>query len=142
MRQDFKDRLRTESNWKFVIAALFILGWLGTLIFAPRGKEFHLTSEKEVKVAMQICQNSTEWVEANRSRLKIDEAKLSHIRVNGEIPRLKHVKTPKVVFIASGFDAPNMLNEIFCEVMNPATKHKLYFNYGSRTWTDKIRFRR
>lgn len=142
MRQDFKDRLRTESNWKFVIAAIFVLGFIGTLVFSPRGKEFHLTSEEEIKVAFQICENSREWVENNRSRLKIDEAKLSHIRVNGKIPKFKYVKTPQVIFIASGFDAPNMTNDIFCEVIHPATKKRYYFDYTNRIWKDKVRFRR
>lgn len=142
MRADLKDKFRTESNWKFIIAAVFVLGWIGTLIFAPRGKDFHITSEREVRVAMQICQNSAEWVEANRSRLKIDQSRLGHIKVNGEIPKFKHVKKPQVVFIASGFDSPNMMNEIFCEITNPATKQRIYFNYGNKTWTDKVRFRR
>jgi len=142
MRADLKDKFRTESNWKFIIAALFVLGWLGTLIFSPRGKDFNITSEREVKIAMQICQNSQQWAQANRSRLKIGDSKLDHIKVNGEIPKFEYVKKPQVIFIASGFDAPNMMNDIFCEVTNPATKQKIYFNYGNRAWTDKVRFRR
>ena len=119
-----------------------VLGLIGTLIFAPRGKEFNITAEKEIKIAMQVCEASREWVEANRSRLKIDESKLGHIKINGRIPKFKYTKTPKVLFIASGFNAPNMLNNIFCEITHAATKQKYYFDYENRIWKDKVRFRR
>ena len=143
MRQDLKDRLRTDSNFKFVAAAIVILGLLFLLIFSPRGKDFYLTSDKEVRIGMQICQNSTNWVITNRHRLKLgQDSKLDHIKVNGEIPEFEHLKTPQVIFIASGFDAPNMTNDIFCEIIHPATKEKYYFDYSKRAWTNKVRFRR
>ena len=142
MKAHLKDKFRTESNFKFVAAAIVVLGLIGMLIFAPRGKEFQLTAEREIKVAMEVCRASTEWVLANRRRLKIDAAELTHIKVNGQVPKFKYTKTPKVVYIASGFDAPNMLNNIFCEVTHAATKQKYYFDYENRVWRDKIRFRR
>lgn len=143
MRNDLKDKLRTESNFKFVAAAAIVLGLIFMLVFSPRGKKYYMAAEEDVKVAMQICQNSTEWVKANKSRLKMgSQSKLDHIKVDGEIPKLKHAKTPQVIFIASGFNAPNMTNHIFCEIIHPATKKKYFFNYDDRSWSDKARMRR
>ena len=143
MRADLKDKFRTESKLKFVIAAVLVLGIIATLIFAPRGKEFNMTSEQEVKTAMQICENSRTWVKTNRSKLKLGkQSKLGHITVNNEIPDLKYVKTPQVIFVSSGFNSPNMTNDMFCEVVNPATKKKLYYDYEKKEWRNKIRFRR
>lgn len=142
MRQDLKDKFKSENKLKFVAAAAIIIGLISTVILNPRGDKFYMESEKEMKIAMQICQESTEWVNANRQKLKIDAAKLDHIKVNGKIPKLEHVKTPKVIFISSGFVSPNMLNDLFCEITHPATKKTFYYNYEDRTWSNKLRFRR
>ncbi|MFK7839179.1 MAG: hypothetical protein AB8B83_02515 [Bdellovibrionales bacterium] len=143
MRADLKDKLRTESNLKFIVAALFVIIGIGVMIFEPRGKEFQMTSAKEVKIAMQICQNAKGWVEANRSKLKLGSAsRLDHILVNGQKPNMEYVKTPQVIFISSGFNSPNMTNNMFCEVINPATNEKIYFDFEKRVWRDNVRFRR
>jgi len=143
MRHDFKDRLRTESNFKFIAAACLVLGFIGVIIFTPRGKDFNARSQEEVKIAMQICQASKSWVQANRSHLKLGNAsKLDNIPINGNIPEFKYTKTPQVIFISSGFNSPNMTNNMFCEVINPMTKQKLYYDYEKGIWRNKIRFRR
>jgi len=143
MRNDLKDKLRTESNFKFVLAACLVLGLIGTLIFAPHGKDFYLEAEEDVKTMMQICQNSAAWAKANRSKLKLGkQSRLTNIKVNGEIPTLKHAKTPEVIFLASGYETPNSVNDIACEITNPATKKKFYYIYDDQRWTDRVRFRR
>ena len=142
MRQDLAARFRTESKIKYVVAALIVIGLIAAIFVKPRGAEFNKAVERELQLARAICINAENWVFSNIEKLKLNEAILDHIPVNGRKVELKEVKYPQIIFLIGGFRSPNMPLDLSCEIKDPRGGQKYYYNYEKKLWTDKVRFRR
>ena len=111
--------------------------------------DYHQQVEKEKKLAVAICENSANWVFADPNRLKHGKSGLENVRVNGKLVKLEHVKYPKVLFLDSGIRNITLdgrgatTNDIFCFFKDPRSSSSgYYYNYETRQWVDKARFRR
>ena len=140
----FLDRLRTEPKSKIIIAAIIILGLLYVLLYNPYDKDYLEAVEKEIPLAQALCESSVDWVLNNSDSLKLDNNTLDHIRVDGELVKLKHIKYPKAILLHDGFLHPGAQVEFFCTFREPRAygEQSYFYDYRRRIWVDKTIARR
>ena len=144
--EDIREWFREQPNSRLVVAALIIIGIVYVIFGYGHGPEYHEQVNRELEQAIQICENSREWVLSNPNRLKLGKAVLNHVKVNGRTTQFEHVKYPQVLFLDSGFrniDGSKTAQDIFCAFKDPRdSSAKFYYNYKTRQWVDKVRFHR
>jgi hypothetical protein len=135
--------LRYQSKTR-VIAGLLIVGvTLYFVIGNPRGAKYNIAVEQEIKLARKICENGADWVLENLSDMKLGEATLDHIQVDGKAPELKHLRYPEVLFFDTGFRHSGQQAEINCTFSDPRSfSTHYYYDIRHRIWVDKARTRR
>lgn len=144
---DFKRWLKSESKFKLLIAGALIIGVLFIAFFNPRDADYLKAVAEEIEIAKQICMNSSSTVLNNMERLKLDNNKLDDIPVNGEIPNLKYVRTPKVIFMHNGYARAGSKKELYCTFPDPRGSNEFgsgtyFYDYEDRMWVGKTRTRR
>lgn len=130
-----------------IIAGFIVLSVVYAILFNPRGREYSREVDEEIKIAMRICENSQDYVMNNRERLKLSNNKLDDIPVEGVIPRLRHVRTPEVILLHSGYRHANARQAFFCTFNDPRGKAAdsssgYYYDYTQRAWVDTALNRR
>ena len=140
-----KDWYDDQPKSRIFMAALIIVG-IGYVIFGfGYGKDYHDQVNRELELARMICETSEEYVQSNPDRLKMGKADLKNLTYDGERIKLKYVKYPKVVFMESGFSNLNKrktARDVYCFYTDPRdSTANNYYNYETKTWQNKIRFR-
>ncbi len=136
--------IQEQSNFKLGVAAIVIIGILYAAVYNPYDEDYLIEVEDELKLARLICENSVDWVLANKERLKLDNNVLEHIKVQDKKIELEHVKYPRAVLLHDGFGHPNAQVEFYCTFEDPRgnTGKSFYFDYRQRLWIDKTISRR
>ena len=145
-----KQWFKEQSNGKLIFAGLIILGVAYVVFGFGYDAEYHKEVEEEKKWAQLICENSLRWVLADRERLKLGKSDLRNVRIDGRKVELKHIEYPEVLFLDSGISKISArgrrggatAEDLFCTFKDPRGNGEYFYNYETRTWVDKVRFRR
>lgn len=138
-KDDIRQWLKSQPRFKLGVAALIIVV-LPVFIFSrPQGSDFRRHATQEIEIARKICIVSYDHVMANPDRLKMDNNVLNDIPVDGEIPRLKYVRYPKVVYMHNGFARINTEESFYCVIEDPRGVNEYgtsayYYDYKDRSW--------
>lgn len=139
--------LEDQSPAKLVIAGVFIIGIPFFIFSQPRGAEYQKLVAAEVEIAKKICIEAFDYILAEPERLKITGNKLNDIPVNGEIPRLKYVEYPRVLFLHNGYANINTMEEFYCTFRDPRGTNEYgsssyFYDYNKMAWVARARTRR
>lgn len=144
---DFKRWLKEQSRFKLVIAAGIIIFVLYIFFLTPRSSGYLKAVAAEIEIAKQICINSEEMVIGNIQKLKLDSNILNDVPVNGEIPKLKYVPYPKIIFMRYGYSRNKDGEELYCTFKDPRGTNEYgasayYYDYKKKQWVNRTRTRR
>jgi hypothetical protein len=138
-KENFLDWIKSQSRYKLFVAGVIIIALPVLILSRPQGAEFRKRATEEIEMAKQICIAAHNEVTANPQRLKLDENTLNDIPVNGQIPKLKYVEYPKVIYTHGGFARMNTSQSIYCAIKDPRGRNEYgtntyYYDYQDRSW--------
>ncbi len=142
---EIKDWVTEQPNSRLIISVLIIIG-AGYVVFGfGYGKEYHEQVNEELELAKMICETSADFIQRNPERLKHGKSELNKLTYNGERIKLEHVKYPEIIFLESGFvnlNRTKSARDVFCYYSDPRdSSADYYYNYETKLWQDKVRFR-
>lgn len=140
---------RDQPNSRLFIAAAIILGIGYVVNTVGFGSEYAQELSKDKRLSMLICEASRDWVLADPKRLKHGQTNLQDFKIDGKTIKLEHMDYPKVLFLDSGIrkielegGSASTANDLYCFFQEPRGGGKFYYNYRTREWVNKVRFRR
>lgn len=138
---DLIDYIKSQSRAKMTIAGMLVAGILFMALLSPRDPKYFEAVQKEIQLAMLICEESEEWIYEYTDELKMDDNVLDEVKVNGRHIQLKLVEYPKVLLFSQGFEHTRKRDELFCSFQDPRSGAHYFYSYKTKTWEQKSRTR-
>lgn len=144
--ENFQIWLKEQSKGTFIFAALILVIALYLGFKTPQGSAYNQQVSEELNLAVALCENSIGYVMSDPKRLKHGKSDLQNLKLNGQKVELEYVRYPQILFLDSGIrniTREKTARDIYCYVKDPRSSGaEYYFNYETRRWVDRVRFRR
>jgi len=134
-------KFKEQPKSKQIAMALILAGIIFMVFLNPKDQKFFEQAEREIRLAMSVCENVDERYFNNVEKLKIDNSEVTDIMIHGKVPSFKYVKNPRILYFKQGFQHTQKEDELVCSFKDPRDGEALYYSYKTHTWDRHTRTR-
>ncbi len=137
----YRDFLENHSAGRLFTAGALLAGIAYAVYINPKDTSYFDAVEKEIVVAMRLCEESEDWLYTSTDHLKMDKNVLNQVLLDGQKVHFKHLKHPEVLLFSQGFEHTRETDELFCSFKDPRSGRAFYYSYKHKRWEERSRTR-